>query len=137
MKKALVLFTSLLLIFLLVLTLIPSLFKGKIQGMMDMELEDKFDVPIYYDKESFELSFYIHFPYLTAELSDIQVLCKDPFGADTLLSAQEFQIALSPFKALFSQNLELKQVFVIQPKIKAKVYCQYPLKLKHEAHCDN
>ncbi len=116
MKRIFIILGGIVVILLAALLVIPYFFKDEIKRQIDLTLEKNINATIYYDFESFRLSFFRDFPNLTVSLSDFGVIGRDLFEGDTLVDVARFDLALAPL-SVFKSPMTIKSVALQQPLI--------------------
>lgn len=121
MKKALIIIGSILGIFLLLLILIPVLFKDQIFQKVDEQLAKTVNAEVYYDADNISLSLLRNFPNVTASLEDFSVVGRKPFAGDTLIAAERFEIVLDLMSVISGDQMEIKALELENPFIQILV----------------
>lgn len=68
----------------------------------------------------FDISILRHFPKLTVQLENISVINRAPFEGDTLLAANNFEIALN-FMSVFKDKVEIHSIYADKPLVNVHV----------------
>jgi hypothetical protein len=119
MKKLLKFLLFFILFILVVLFTAPILFKGKIIKIAHEQINNNINAKASFD--DINLSFFKHFPYLTAGIKQLTVEGIDEFEGDTLLYVKSFELAANVISAIKMENIEIKKIAIIEPSINAKV----------------
>ncbi len=121
MKKALIIIGSILGVLLLLLILIPVLFKDQIFEKVDEQLAKTINADVYYDADNVSLSLLRNFPNVTASLEDFSVVGRAPFAGDTLVSARRFEIVLDLMSVISGDQMEINALELESPFIQILV----------------
>lgn len=119
MKKLFKFILYFILFLLVVLITTPILFKGKIVKIAHEQINNNINA-----KASFSdvnLSFFKQFPYLTAGIKDLTIVGINEFEGDTLVSIQSFDMAANVISVIKMENIEVKKIAIIEPRINAIV----------------
>lgn len=119
MKKILIIFISIIIIFTGVLFAVPIFFKDKIQAKVNQEIQKKINATVYY--KDFDLSLIKHFPNVTLSLSDFGIIGRSPFLGDTLVQAKSFSVSADMKSILTGNKIAINSVQLETPKILLKV----------------
>jgi hypothetical protein len=119
MKKFLKFLFFFILFILLVLFTAPILFKGKIVKIAHEQINNNINAKASFD--DINLSFFKHFPYLSAGIKQLTIEGIDDFEGDTLLYVKSFELAANVISAIKMENIEIKKIAIIEPKINAMV----------------
>ncbi|WP_299251029.1 AsmA-like C-terminal region-containing protein [uncultured Cytophaga sp.] len=105
-------------VLLLAMVLLPFLFKDKIKGIIDEQIQKNINGSVWYNSESFSLSLFSHFPNLSVSIQDIGLMSNvQEFKGDTLFAAKEFSLTLDIMSVISGDKIKIKGVFLDQPKI--------------------
>jgi hypothetical protein len=105
-------------VLLLAMVLLPFLFKDKIKGIIDEQIQKNINGSVWYNAESFSLSLFSHFPNLSVSIQDIGLMSNvQEFKGDTLFAAKEFSLTLNIMSVVSGDQIKIKGVFLDQPKI--------------------
>ena len=118
MKKMLRILLITLGVILLLLILLPIVFKSKIEAMVKEKVNEEVHATV--DWSRFNLSFFRGFPDLSINLHHVSVIGLEPFEGDTLAGLERFELRVNPFSA-FSKNIEVKSILVDRPLINGRV----------------
>jgi vacuolar-type H+-ATPase subunit H len=119
-KKALIGLAIFLVVVIIALAAAPIIFKDQIKLAVDEQLEANINAEVVYDIENFSVSFFSHFPNLTAGITRIAVVGREPFAGETLFSANNFEIEINIWKLLTSE-LSVQGIYLDAPEIFIKV----------------
>ena len=119
MKKALKISAIVIGIFLLIIILLPFVFKGKIQKAVQLEINKNLNAVVSFDKVGANL--FSHFPDLTINVENLCVIGSGDFEKDTLASISTFSISLDLASVFGSNGYEVKQIIVSSPHLLFKV----------------
>jgi len=106
------------LIFLLLLV-IPTLFKGKIEQKVTGMINENITATVSFDK--FSLSMFRHFPDLTMGLDGLTIVNQAPFEGDTLMHVGTFATSVDVWSAIKGDGIEINSVTVDRPRAWLKV----------------
>lgn len=115
MKKVFIILGAIFGVLLIALLFVPVLFKGKIQEKVQQEINNSVNAEVSFNELS--VSFFRHFPDVTASLNDLEVINKAPFEGDTLMSADELEIVLDLGSVIFSDRIRMEAVNVLNPRM--------------------
>ncbi len=117
MKRRRVLFWAIggLVFLLVVLAVLPLFFKKDIQAAVDQAIAAQVDAQVYYDTESFSLSFFRDFPNLSVGMASFGIVGHPPFETDTLVSIKRFELSLNLW-SLFG-NPRVSKIQLDEPKL--------------------
>jgi len=118
MKKALKILMITVGVILLLLILIPVLFKSRIETVVKEKINEQVQAQV--DWSRFGLSFFRGFPDLSINLHGVSVVGVDPFAGDTLAGLERFELRVNPFSAL-KKNVVVKSLIVDRPLLNALV----------------
>ncbi len=119
MKKALKITGISLLAIVLILILLPFLFKGKIKEMISQQVNNNLNAKFSYT--DFSLSLIRHFPNLTVELEDMTLVGIDSFQNDTLIHLKSFSAGLNLMSVINGEQIKINSIILEEPTIKVKV----------------
>ncbi len=104
-------------VLLLAMLILPFLFKDKIKGIIDEQIKKNINGNVWYNAESFSLSFFSHFPNLSVSINDIGLMSNvKEFKGDTLFAAKEFSLTVDVM-SIFGDQIKIKGIFLDQPKV--------------------
>ncbi|WP_276368514.1 AsmA family protein [Chryseolinea sp. H1M3-3] len=125
MKKALkwtlIIIGGLFVLILAAALILPNVFKDDIKAAIDKELAKSVNADVLFDADNFSLSFFRHFPNVTANLKDLGVINRAPFEGEVLFATEEFEVEVNLKDILFGDQLRVKGISLIRPVINIKV----------------
>jgi AsmA-like protein len=122
MKKALIIFVSLLVILLGIIITLPYFFKDDIKAAIDEELAASVNADINFDIDNFSVSLFPNFPNLTVGIQELGVIGRDEFAGKTLFSSQNFEVEINLKKILFDDEMSVQSIVLDHPVIWIKVF---------------
>ncbi len=114
MKKFLKMVGIIFAVLILLIILLPIVFKGKIQGAVEEQIANNVNAEVTFG--DFGLSVFSDFPNLTVELSNLKVVGKERFEKDTLLKIETFALSID-FVSAMSGELNVESILLKSPKI--------------------
>ena len=117
MKRFLIITFSILGLFVLVLILVPILFKDEIKAKIDEELSKTLNATVVFDTDNFHLSLIRNFPNVTIGLEEFGIINKDPFAGEILFAVQQLDIEVNLKKVLIDKELSVEGIYLNQPII--------------------
>lgn len=121
MKKALIIFVSLIIIIIGILVTLPYFFKDDIKAAIDKELAASVNADINFELDNFSVSLLPNFPNLTIGIHELAVIGRDEFAGKTLFSTQLFEVELNLKKILFDDQMSVQGILLDHPVIWVKV----------------
>ena len=118
MKKVLRILLITLGVILLLLILIPILFKSKIETMVKEKVNEEVHATVNWSR--FNLSFFRGFPDLSINLQQVSVVGLEPFEGDTLVGIERFELRVNPFSAL-RKSIVVKSILLDRPLVNGVV----------------
>ena len=118
MKKFLKIFSIIVLSVFLLLLVLPFFFKGKIEKMINEEINKNVNAKVEY--KDFSLSLIRNFPNIHVHLDGLTVSGKDKFEGDTLLALDRFALIVD-ISSAFSDVIDVNEILIDHPEIYAKV----------------
>jgi uncharacterized protein involved in outer membrane biogenesis len=118
MKKALRILVITLGVIVLLMVLLPVLFKSKIEGMVKEQVNKEVQATV--DWSRFSLSFFRGFPDLSINLHQVSVVGLEDFAGDTLVGLERFELRVNPFSAL-RKDLVVKSILLDRPLLNGQV----------------
>jgi uncharacterized protein involved in outer membrane biogenesis len=119
MKRFLQVVLGIIALILLLLLVVPSLFKGKIEQKVTQVINDNVTATVSFDK--FSLSMFRHFPSLSMGLDGLTVINKEPFEGDTLLRVESFSASIDLWSAISGDGININSVMLNEPQVWLKV----------------
>lgn len=118
MKKGLKIFGIAVITFILLLSILPFLFKDKIKEKLDSEIAKSINAKVFYDADQFSLTIFRNFPNLTLSVGDFGMVGeKEAFAGDTLMSVKQFKIVLDIMSVIKGGQIKINSVYLKQPYI--------------------
>ncbi len=121
MKKFLIVIAGIIGVLVLLLLLVPVLFKDQIFQKVDEQLAKSVNADVHYNPDKLSLSLLRHFPHVTAGLEDFSIVGKDRFAGDTLMAAKDFKIVLNLSSVIFGDKMQIRAIELDQPFIQILV----------------
>lgn len=118
MKKFLRIVSIILGSILLLLILIPVLFKSKIETVVKEKINESVYATV--DWSRFSLSLLRGFPDLSINLHQLSVVGVDAFEGDSLLVLKRFELRVNPFSAI-RKDIQVSSILLDQPMVNAIV----------------
>ena len=119
LKWTLIIIGGLFVLILAAAIILPIVFKDDIKAAIDKELAKSVNADVVF--EDFSVSFFRHFPNVTAQLHDLGVLNRAPFEGQVLFATEEFEVEVNLMDILFGDQLRVKGISLIRPVINIKV----------------
>ncbi|HEX8039568.1 MAG TPA: AsmA-like C-terminal region-containing protein [Chryseosolibacter sp.] len=119
LKWFLIIFGSVIILFLAAAMIIPALFKDDIKAALEKEVAKSVNADVVFD--DFNLSFFSHFPNITAGLDQLGVMNRAPFEGEMLFATEKFEVEVNLADILFSDALRVKGISLVRPVINVKV----------------
>ena len=119
MKKVLKYTGLVMLSLIVIIILIPVLFKGKILATVKEQINNNLEARVEF--KDLDISWFRHFPRLTLGLEDVSIAGKGEFEGDTLLQAKYFDASVNVF-SLFGDEIKVHGIYLESPKINAIVH---------------
>lgn len=98
--------------------LVPVLFKDQLKAKVEKIASEQVLADVKFG--DFDISILRHFPKLTVQLENISVVNREPFLGDTLLAANNFEIALN-FMSVFNDKVEIHSIYADRPLVNVHV----------------
>jgi uncharacterized protein involved in outer membrane biogenesis len=118
MKKFLKIFSITILSIFILLLVLPFFFKGKIEKMVNEEINNAVNAKVEYD--DFSLSLIRNFPNISLRLDGLTVSGKDKFEGDTLLALDRFAVVVD-VSSIFSDVIQVNDILIAHPAVHALV----------------
>ena len=119
MKKFLKIFGLIILVLLIILIAAPFLFKGKIIGIVNEQLEKNINAKA--SVSDVNISLIRNFPNLSVRLKNLTVIGIDEFDEDTLLAINSFDLAVDVISVIKMENIDIKRIVINRPYVNAIV----------------
>ena len=104
---------------LVVLIVVPFLFKGKITSLVKDELNKNLYAKV--DFSGVGLSLIRGFPDMSLSIRDLSVAGMNEFEYDTLVSMKNFRIRLDLMSIIRGEDIQVKSIYLDEPVVYAKV----------------
>ena len=98
--------------------LVPVLFKDQLKAKVEKVASEQVLADVKFG--DFDISILRHFPKLTVQLENISVVNREPFLGDTLLAADNFELALN-FMSVFKEKVEIHSIYADKPLVNVHV----------------
>jgi hypothetical protein len=121
LKWTLIIIGGLFILILAAAFIIPIAFKDDIKAAIDKEIAKSINADVVFDADNFSLSFFTHFPNVTAELKDLGVLNRAPFEGQILFATEKFEVEVNLKDILFGDQLRVKGISLVRPVVNIKV----------------
>lgn len=99
----------------ILMILIPLLFKGKIEEIIKEEANKNLNAEVNF--ESVGLNLFSSFPNLSLSVDNLSIVNKAPFEGDTLFKMNSFKASIDLFSAVFGDGIKINSIKLIQPSI--------------------
>ncbi len=119
LKWFLIIVGCFLVLFLAAAIILPAVFKDDIKAAMEKEVAKSVNADVVF--EDFNLSFFSHFPNITASLDDLGVMNREPFAGEMLFATEKFEVEINLVDILFSDGIQVKGISLIRPVINIQV----------------
>src|SRR5690349_6174513 len=119
LKWFLIILGTIVVLFLAVAIIVPAVFKDDIKALLEKEVAKSVNADVVF--EDFDLSFFSHFPNITAGLDNLGVMNREPFAGEMLFATEKFQVQINLADVLFSDALQVKGISLIRPVVNIKV----------------
>lgn len=119
MKRFFQVLLGIIALILLLLLVLPSLFKGKIEQKVTEVINENVTATVSFDK--FSLSMFRHFPNLSMGLDGLTIVNKEPFEGDTLLHVGAFSASIDLWSAISGSGININSVLLDKPQVWLKV----------------
>ena len=117
MKKVFIGLGSFLSLIVVLLIILPIVFKDEIQLIVQKELDKNLNATVVFDSEDFHLSFFKHFPSVTVGLRDFGIFNKEPFDGELLFAVEKFEVAVNLKQILIDDELRVTGIYLHAPII--------------------
>ncbi|WP_026951715.1 AsmA-like C-terminal region-containing protein [Algoriphagus mannitolivorans] len=107
MKRTLLIGSGIFAFLLILITLLPFLFKDKIIARLDREISNSVNANVIYDLNKISISLWRSFPNVSVTIEDFGIVGNPPFQQDTLLNLKELGIDFNLMSVLFQENPSL------------------------------
>ncbi|TNE79679.1 MAG: AsmA family protein [Bacteroidetes bacterium] len=120
MKKIVLIFSLVVVLFLGFLLAAPFLFKGKILSIIKEQINENVNAKVNFS-DDLDLSLIRSFPNLSLQINDIEVVGVDSFAQDTLLRMKTFAATLDIMSVISGDQIRIKRVLLESPDIHAVI----------------
>lgn len=110
MKKAFKILGIIIGVLLLLIILLPFLFKDKISSAAEQAINENVDATVVLDPGKVSLSLMSNFPHFTLEIKDFGLINKAPFEGDTLLFAGSFETTIDLMSVIGGGQIKIKKI---------------------------
>src|SRR3954462_12708320 len=100
-------------VFILLLILIPVLFKGNIVSLIKEESNKNLNAKLEFSDVS--LSLIRNFPNLSVGINDLSIVNNAPFAGDTLIYAKQFALTVDLMSVIKGDRIVIRKVNVDEP----------------------
>lgn len=121
MKKVLIGFGIVLILFVAAAIIIPILFKDDIKAAIDKEIAKSVNADVIFDADNFDLTLFKNFPNATAVISELGVFNRTPFEGVPLFVVERLEVEVNLKELIFGDELRLKGITLVRPQINIKV----------------
>jgi len=101
-------------VFLIMLALVPFLFRDRIVDRLRAELNERLDAEV--DFADMDLTLFSTFPTLTLQLEELVIAGKGPFEGIELVRAQSVGAGIDLMALVFDESIEIRSVRVEEPR---------------------
>lgn len=119
MKKALKITGITLAVLLLLLFLIPVVFKKQITALVKKEINKSLTAKV--DFSDVSLSLFRRFPKVSISIEDVQITGSGAFAADTLIAAKRIDASANIISIIRGSDISISGVHLVSPRIHALV----------------
>ncbi len=106
---------------LLLIAVLPFLFKDQIRQKLDSEIAKNINANVFYDADQFGLTLFRNFPNLTLSLGKFGLTGKaEAFKGDTLVSIDQFRVVVDLMSVIGGDKIKVKSIYLKQPYILTK-----------------
>lgn len=97
-------------VFLLLLLVLPIIFKDKIVNAVQQELDKQIDAQVLFDPAKTDLSLLRNFPNFSLSVQNFGIINKEPFEGDTLFYAQDFNLVVDLLSVIKGSQYQIKKI---------------------------
>ena len=115
MKKALIIISGIFLLLLMILIILPFVFKKKIEEKVKSEINTSVNAVVTWS--SFDLTLIRTFPDLTFELNDLAISGINEFKNDTLAQMENLKIGINLWDVISGSRIKINSIELIRPVI--------------------
>lgn len=118
MKKVIKFTAITLLALLLLLIFAPTLFRGKIAGIVKQEANNLLTAQL--DFEKLDISLLRHFPHASVELKGLTLVGTDRFEGDTIVAAKRISVVVDLMSIFGDSGFEVSKIILADPALHAR-----------------
>lgn len=119
LKWSLIVVVGLIMLILAAALIVPVVFKDDIKALAEREIAKSVNADVMF--EDFGLTLFRNFPNVTAEISNLGVLNRDPFPGEILFATERLEVEVNLKDILFGDQLRVKGISLMHPVINVKV----------------
>ncbi|MEM8893163.1 MAG: AsmA-like C-terminal region-containing protein [Bacteroidota bacterium] len=116
MKKVLIGLAVFLALVIIIVSVIPIIFKDDIKAAIDEQIDQNLNAEVFYDVDNLGLSLLSHFPSLSVGMDNFGIVGVDQFDGDTLVSVGSFEVAVNLF-SLMGSKIVVDGIYLNDAKI--------------------
>lgn len=120
-KRVLIVLGAILVLLVAAAIIIPIVFKDDIKAAIDKEIAKTVNADVLFDVDNFSLTVFKNFPNATVEIRELGVFNRAPFEGVPLFVMQELDVEVNLKTILFGDDLRVKGITLIEPRINIKV----------------
>ncbi len=116
MKKLLIGLAVFLGLIIVLVSVLPIIFKDDIKAAIDKQIDESLNAKVFYDVDNLDLSLISHFPSLSVGMGNFGIVGIDHFEGDTLVSVGSFEVAVNLF-SLFGDKISVDGIYLDNAKV--------------------
>lgn len=120
MKKFFLILSSIIVLLILAMILVPYFYKDNILDLMKKEANKNLEAKVNFSND-IGLTLFSNFPNVTLTVKDIEVVNKDPFEGDTLAQVQQFKTTIDIMSVISGDQMKIRGIHITKPDIHVKV----------------
>lgn len=120
MKKAIIIFFSVIFILFLAILLVPIIFKTQIRDAVNKTLTESVNAEVVWDPTNFSLSLLSNFPNATAGLSELGIVNRAPFEGQVFLTVENAEVEINLI-SLLGDEIKIEGISLIEPVVYLRV----------------
>jgi AsmA protein len=97
----------------LIIVLLPSIFKKQVSKLLLQEINQQIKGDVIFTDA--DINLWRHFPHFTVTLENFSLTGKNEFKSDTLLQMKELHMVLGSVKLIFNDEVEIRELNLISP----------------------
>ncbi|MFN8340673.1 MAG: AsmA-like C-terminal region-containing protein [Cyclobacteriaceae bacterium] len=101
--------------------ILPVVFKDDIKKALDEQIAKSVNADVVFNVDNFNLSFFRHFPSVTASVDTLGVFNREPFAGEHLFVVDRFEVEINLKDVLFGNQLRVKGITLLNPQINVTV----------------